>query len=825
MKLPVKLLTASLVLSLMLPSGTWEHPQAVHAAASDLNQADAWARDAIQRANEWGLMVGDANGRFRPHDRITRREMAAILTKGFGMTTEQWAQFYMPFDDVSYDDWASESIALAADAGLMTGDGNGRFRPSAPITREELAMVLVKAAKLPSAGKSNDPGFYLQDESSISPWALDAVAAVTEQGLMQGDSNRSFHPKGLATRQEVAVIGMRLMDRLLTDAVIEDIYGGRITLNGVQLPFDSSLDGLFLENTDFLIGARLTADVKNRKLHRISKLEIPSTTPPEYIGYNGNLLDGHGAVIDGDVLIGTSEHAINLQNLTVQGDLEIRDVQQPITAKRVIVNGRTSITGNGWGGVAFEDSMLGEVEILQPNARVSLTGYSTVQALRIGAEALVTSETTIPTVIVSEGADSLSLDTEMGRLQIDNPNSFVSLIGRLPVEELVLPEGGGGPETYIHHYDQVKNLISRVTYGGSRAGSTRNDDVPTRHDYADDETSLRKTPLWFRPQEGTSIADGVFSTADQWADDEAFTVMLPQNNGQSDDYKPGDRVNVHIGYDMYTHLLTPADLEVLESGPLAVHIWTGIAFDRLKIDSSLAPNGISAQVVHEDALSDATGHTPSDLPLWSDFVYLTTPLRLEADYPSLQLDGSQSRDRTQLRIRWSEPLYFEENGYFRPITTHTFHNGLLTWQGPGRATGVTVENSADGSTWTIHAEGVQVDTTTILIDGQQLFDANGYPAEAGMQVIAQYKDDNNWWIDPTYPYQELQRRTDSLFATDPYGRPDYSRLAEGLTRNDLKRVYFSVVNASVNRADAAIQLLVSHVFRAEELFGQEHSFE
>lgn len=51
-------------------------------------------------------------------------------------------------DDAKASAWAREAIDKVSDAGLMLGDDDGAFRPGDPVTREELAVVLARALKL-----------------------------------------------------------------------------------------------------------------------------------------------------------------------------------------------------------------------------------------------------------------------------------------------------------------------------------------------------------------------------------------------------------------------------------------------------------------------------------------------------------------------------------------------------------------------------------------------------------------------------------------------------------------------------------------------------
>jgi hypothetical protein len=47
------------------------------------------------------------------------------------------------FPDVFGDEWYAEAIKKVVELGLMKGDTEGTFRPNEPVTRAELAYVIL----------------------------------------------------------------------------------------------------------------------------------------------------------------------------------------------------------------------------------------------------------------------------------------------------------------------------------------------------------------------------------------------------------------------------------------------------------------------------------------------------------------------------------------------------------------------------------------------------------------------------------------------------------------------------------------------------------
>ena len=69
-----------------------------------------WAEETIERFADAGIILGFPDGTFRPNQRITRAELAAIVTRAFELSEE--VEFH--FDDVSPNAWYYEYLRFAA---------------------------------------------------------------------------------------------------------------------------------------------------------------------------------------------------------------------------------------------------------------------------------------------------------------------------------------------------------------------------------------------------------------------------------------------------------------------------------------------------------------------------------------------------------------------------------------------------------------------------------------------------------------------------------------------------------------------------------------
>jgi len=109
----------------------------------------------------------------------------------------------LPFKDVDPKAWYAGVIATAYARGIAQGY-DGTFRPDAPITREEMAVMFMQALAL---GKDKEPAVpTFKDAASIAQWAQSAVAWLESNGYISGKGDHRFAPKDHTTRAEAATM-------------------------------------------------------------------------------------------------------------------------------------------------------------------------------------------------------------------------------------------------------------------------------------------------------------------------------------------------------------------------------------------------------------------------------------------------------------------------------------------------------------------------------------------------------------------------------------------------------------------------------------------
>ena len=166
--------------------------------------SDRWSYTPIYVLTKQGVISGDGDGTFRPTDGITRQEFVKIAVSAFGLTDEA-AQ--CDFSDVPKTSWAYQYIATAKQYGLVSGVTDEVFAPTANITREEATVIMHNIAKfrnVPLKANGDAPAF--DDGDKISDWAEDAVVNLYKSGIIDGMSETEFAPKNNITREQAAKI-------------------------------------------------------------------------------------------------------------------------------------------------------------------------------------------------------------------------------------------------------------------------------------------------------------------------------------------------------------------------------------------------------------------------------------------------------------------------------------------------------------------------------------------------------------------------------------------------------------------------------------------
>ncbi len=107
-----------------------------------------WGEGAIMEAVQLGMVSGYPDGTFRPDHPITRAEFIVMLAKALKVQGTGDADAFA--DDAKIGSWAKTAVYRALQAGVISGYEDGTLRPNAPISRAEMAVMTARALGLAS---------------------------------------------------------------------------------------------------------------------------------------------------------------------------------------------------------------------------------------------------------------------------------------------------------------------------------------------------------------------------------------------------------------------------------------------------------------------------------------------------------------------------------------------------------------------------------------------------------------------------------------------------------------------------------------------------
>lgn len=173
---------------------------------------DDWYYDAVAYVAENGIMSGTDGSRFSPNGTLTRAMLSQIL---YAMEDKPAVSGAATFSDVAAGAWYADAVNWTAAQGIVAGMGENSFAPDAPVTREQLSLILYGYARYKGYDTSASVSLSgYADRDSVAVWAADSMGWAVSEGLISGRPGGYLDPAGTATRAEVAQILMNFCEDL-----------------------------------------------------------------------------------------------------------------------------------------------------------------------------------------------------------------------------------------------------------------------------------------------------------------------------------------------------------------------------------------------------------------------------------------------------------------------------------------------------------------------------------------------------------------------------------------------------------------------------------
>ncbi len=171
-----------------------------------------WADKEIDQASAQGLVV-IMTGVPQYTDAITREQFAESIVNMVELATgKAIVPVANPFTDTENVD-----VVKAYTIGVITGMTETTFEPETVTNREQIAVMLYRAALYIAQNggatiltvQGDDISMY-DDSDDVSDWAEEAIAALNANGIMQGTSTSNLTPKGATTVEQSILLIFRM---------------------------------------------------------------------------------------------------------------------------------------------------------------------------------------------------------------------------------------------------------------------------------------------------------------------------------------------------------------------------------------------------------------------------------------------------------------------------------------------------------------------------------------------------------------------------------------------------------------------------------------
>ncbi len=161
------------------------------------------------------LASGFQDGTFRPQRTVTRGQVATFLAGLVRTARDLPVPSRGRFSDLRGDAHRDNVEALAA-SGIIDGHRDGTYRPTAPVTREQFASLLVRTYEHLAVGRIRPSGAGFPDVGGVHERNVRAGAQL---GFIAGRSDGRFGPRDGVTRAQLSSLLRRSLDKLVNDRI------------------------------------------------------------------------------------------------------------------------------------------------------------------------------------------------------------------------------------------------------------------------------------------------------------------------------------------------------------------------------------------------------------------------------------------------------------------------------------------------------------------------------------------------------------------------------------------------------------------------------
>lgn len=161
-----------------------------------------WAEEAVNALYEKGVISGMGDNKFAPDMHVTREQFALMAVRAFGLEETDTESDFL---DVPPESWSYKAVSTLYSLGLVFGIDDESFGAKGEITREDMAVIIHRIMKYKNIDFSPEEGIEFADKADISDYAKEAVEALSAMKIING-AQGNFAPGEYATRAMAAQV-------------------------------------------------------------------------------------------------------------------------------------------------------------------------------------------------------------------------------------------------------------------------------------------------------------------------------------------------------------------------------------------------------------------------------------------------------------------------------------------------------------------------------------------------------------------------------------------------------------------------------------------
>lgn len=204
-------------------------PRICFAGAKD-GQPDDWAADYIQDLIKSGSITGfdeDGDGKpddYKPQEEMRRAEFMTVLARALKMEPANDAK--ISYKDITEKHWAYPYVAAVAGQELIPQEmvADGLFKPSEPVTRKEIAAILVNVLGKKEEVTNQPVGDlkkYSLKDMPFDAWSTPFIVVAIKNGIITGYQDKTFKPDKTVTRAEAFAMIVRTLKQIPEDVLLK----------------------------------------------------------------------------------------------------------------------------------------------------------------------------------------------------------------------------------------------------------------------------------------------------------------------------------------------------------------------------------------------------------------------------------------------------------------------------------------------------------------------------------------------------------------------------------------------------------------------------